>query len=477
MSTSTIVARAKATGHHVLKIHGYSHTKALVATGEHVLSCGFPVGGRTWRIMYYPNGKAKEQADWISVGLIFEPDASMAAVKACFRFSVLDMNGEPVAAYTSTCHAIRTFPSPGRNDGWSFHCFVKKLDLETSPHLRNDGFAIRCDIDVMSDADGGLHLRVEEKFLDVPEPDLHAHLARLLHTKEGADAEFKVAGGETFSAHRCILAARSPVFKAELSSSTTGTCIQIDDMDATAFCAFLHFIYTDALPEMTVPAVARQLLAAADRYQVARLKLVCQDKLSRSLEQIIDSATTAQLPRNHGTHRWLMGWCFKFLNLLRLQRQPPQCSLHSTSISVDKACNDATTPTPSASVIVISEARGHHELKIEGYTRTKLMLANGQYFCSGEFQVGGHTWRLKYYPNGHSLESTSYVSMLLESTSIGTTDDHVHGEVELSIGLPGHAGDSIRMCTFYDNKCTFSKQDKGVCSDRFVTRAELERSR
>ena len=189
----------------------------------------------------------------------------------------------------------------------------------------------------------------------MPEPDLHAHLARLLHTKEGADAEFKVAGGETFSAHRCILAARSPVFKAELSSSTTGTCIQIDDMDATAFCAFLHFIYTDALPGMTVPAVARQLLAAADRYQVARLKLVCQDKLSRSLEQIIDSATTAQLPRNHGTHRWLMGWCFKFLNLLRLQRQPPQCSLHSTSTS--------------ASVIVISEARGHHELKIEEATR------------------------------------------------------------------------------------------------------------
>ncbi|CAM0880706.1 unnamed protein product [Alopecurus aequalis] len=407
MSTSTIVARAKAKGHHVLKIHGYSHTKELVPIGEHVLSCGFLVGGRTWRIMYYPNGKAKEQADWISVGLNLEPDGTAAAVKACFCFSILDMNGEPVAAYTSTSYRIRTFPSPGRNDGWTFHSFVRRLDLEKSEHLTNDGFAIRCDVDVMSDV--GLHLRVEQTFFDVPESDLHAHLARLLDTKEGADVEVNVCD-ETFSAHRCILAARSPAFKAELSSSTTGASIKIDGMGAPAFRALLRFIYTDVLPEMTEPAVARQLLAAADRYQVARLKLVCQDKLSRSLDKTkVDSAATAQLPGHHGRHRWLMMGCFfKFLNLLRPQRQPPKCSLHSTSVTSvdDKACNEAT-PSPSASVIVVSETTGHHVLKIEGYTRTKMMLANGQYFCPGEFQDNGVS--ADRFVTRSELESSRYL--------------------------------------------------------------------
>jgi speckle-type POZ protein len=115
-------------------------------------------------------------------------------------------------------------------------------------------------------------------------------------------------------------------------------------------------------------------------------------------------------------------------------------------------------------------------LKIEGYTRTKMMLANGQYFCSGEFRVGGHTWRLKYYPNGHSLESTSFISMRLESTSIGTLDEDVHGKVELSISLPGHAEEPIQLCNFYNHNCAFTKNSNGVNIDRFITRAELESS-
>lgn len=65
-------------------------------------------------------------------------------------------------------------------------------------------------------------------FLAVPESDLHQHLSWLLQSEEGTDVTF-VVGGEMFSAHRCVLAARSSVFKAQLfgqmeedSNSTTG---------------------------------------------------------------------------------------------------------------------------------------------------------------------------------------------------------------------------------------------------------------
>uniref|UniRef100_A0A453EM94 BTB domain-containing protein n=1 Tax=Aegilops tauschii subsp. strangulata TaxID=200361 RepID=A0A453EM94_AEGTS len=86
-----------------------------------------------------------------------------------------------------------------------------------------------------------------------------------------------------------ILAARSPVFKAELvgpMKENKMRCVHIEDMDADVFGALLHFIYTDELPVTTrkeETAMAQHLLVAADRYDMERLKLVCQDKLCRHL--------------------------------------------------------------------------------------------------------------------------------------------------------------------------------------------------
>jgi hypothetical protein len=147
-----------------------------------------------------------------------------------------------------------------------------------------------------------------------------------------------------------------------------GTCVKIDDVDATAFRALLRFIYTEALPETTVPAVTRQLLAAADRYQVTRLRSVCEHKLSGSLDKMTternaNSPPVRAQPRgHHGTHRWFiiifwfMELCLKFLNLLGLRRQPPRCSLHHSimSTSVDKPHDDEARPLVSVSTIVLS---------------------------------------------------------------------------------------------------------------------------
>jgi speckle-type POZ protein len=67
------------------------------------------------------------------------------------------------------------------------------------------------------------------------------------------DVRFIVQGDELdFRAHRCILAARSPVFAAmfsnrmaEVSSSTDGiTLVHIDDITRPVFEALLRFIYT-----------------------------------------------------------------------------------------------------------------------------------------------------------------------------------------------------------------------------------------
>ncbi|CAL4916797.1 unnamed protein product [Urochloa decumbens] len=145
----------------------------------------------------------------------------------------------------------------------------------------------------------------------------------LLLTENGADVVFEV-GSQTFAAHRCVLAARSPVFKAELfgtmkESVTTGI-VCIDDIEAQVFKALLYFIYTDSLPkakkeegeEEEDDVMSQHLLVAADKYNLERLKLICEDKLCKYID-VGTVATILALAEQHHCTR-LKKACFDFLS-------------------------------------------------------------------------------------------------------------------------------------------------------------------
>ncbi|GJN15687.1 hypothetical protein PR202_gb02623 [Eleusine coracana subsp. coracana] len=132
--------------------------------------------------------------------------------------------------------------------------------------------------------------------------DVASHLGGLLRGGEGSDVSFSV-GGETFPAHRAVLAARSPVFKAELMGSmaeATMATITLQDIEPETFRDMLHFMYTDTLPDLekdyycspsTIEFERFQaLLVAANRYALDMLKLVCAQKLSDVMS--VDNATT-----------------------------------------------------------------------------------------------------------------------------------------------------------------------------------------
>uniref|UniRef100_A0A0D3FE39 BTB domain-containing protein n=1 Tax=Oryza barthii TaxID=65489 RepID=A0A0D3FE39_9ORYZ len=322
-STSTIVAEM-ATGSHVLTVDGYSGTKGL-AVGEHFKSGTFVAGGHSWYIKYFPNGATDETSEWVSVFVKYSDAAkkkgAAATVKARCKLTLL-LDGRdgraPLPPLTKSSE-LRTFSSgKGGSDQWGHKKFVRRKELEDPSKrlLRHDRFSVRCDVTV------AVGIRTDDVTAKLPAPppsDLHRHLGKLLASGDGTDVTLQV-GDETFAAHRCVLAARSPVFMAELlgpmkEEDTESHVVAIRDMDARAFKAMLHFIYTDSLPNVDdggeAAAMVQHLLAAADRYDIERLKLICEDKLSGGVDATT-AATTLALAEQHGCCR-LKEACLRFM--------------------------------------------------------------------------------------------------------------------------------------------------------------------
>ncbi|KAJ1255705.1 hypothetical protein BS78_K168600 [Paspalum vaginatum] len=303
LTASAIVAEA-ATGSHVLEIKGYSLTKGL-GNGKCITSSAFSVGGHRWCILYYPDGDTSESADCISIYLKLNLAADDAVdVKAQFTFSVLDDKGDPVPKFSLKELKMLTFSA--NTGSWGYRKFVERKALEES------AYGIRTEA-------------TTHQFFLVPPSDMHKHFGRLLSSPDGTtDVTFEVAG-EMFPAHRCVLAARSSVFMADLFGSMKKKAKdhrRIDDMEARVFKAMLHFIYTDAMPEMDKEedafVITQRLLVAADRYDLERLKLMCEEKLCSYIDTST-VATTLALAEQHGCHG-LKKPCFKLLQSPSLRK-------------------------------------------------------------------------------------------------------------------------------------------------------------
>ncbi|GJN25572.1 hypothetical protein PR202_gb13417 [Eleusine coracana subsp. coracana] len=255
-SASAIVADAVERSH-VLKIDGYSRTKGL-SNGKYISSATFDVGGHSWYIKYYPDGISSDNAGWISFFLQFQCHNPTDKAEAILRISLLDETGEPVPKCRSEL-TVRTFTA--LSSEWGCVRFIEKKALEESTYLKDDCFRV-------------------------------SFLGRALWSYEGV-------------------------------KETTMSHIQINDIEARVFSAMLHFIYTDDLPQeieksddMSVSVMMSQhLLVVADRYDLERLKLMCEYTLCNRMK-VNMVATTLALAEQHGCCG-LKAACFEFLKSLK----------------------------------------------------------------------------------------------------------------------------------------------------------------
>ncbi|XP_016650928.1 PREDICTED: BTB/POZ and MATH domain-containing protein 2-like [Prunus mume] len=202
---------------------------------------------------------------------------------------------------------------------WGYKRFFKRTSLETSDYLKDDCLSVNCMVGVVKSHTEGPKIYS----IPVPPSSMGHQFGRLLESGKGTDVNFEI-DGEIFAAHKLVLAARSPVFRAQLfgpMKDQNTRCIKVEDIEAPVFKALLHFIYWDSLPDMeeltginsngSSTLMAQHLLAAADRYGLDRLRLLCEANLCKDVA-INTVATTLALAEQHHCFQ-LKTVCLRFV--------------------------------------------------------------------------------------------------------------------------------------------------------------------
>nr|CAB3483540.1 unnamed protein product [Digitaria exilis] len=242
--------------------------------GHYITSEKFYAGEHTWRIVCYPHGdKSEHKGDYVSLFLVLV--SNPGNVKAVFDAFLLNRDGTPSLIKAKRSMLLFKHKIPL---GWSR--FIKRSDLQ-SAYLNDCSVRFMCGVIVVPE---------NPMPTAMPPSDIGIHLGHLLDCAVGSDVSF-IVDGEQFPAHRAVIAARSPVFKAELfgtMADATMPSITVQDIEPAAFKVMLRFMYTDSFPADGELGDSRidmlqHLLSAADRFALDRFKLICSLKLIENI--------------------------------------------------------------------------------------------------------------------------------------------------------------------------------------------------
>ncbi|XP_051229105.1 BTB/POZ and MATH domain-containing protein 3-like [Lolium perenne] len=322
-------------GSHQFSIAGYTLHKRI-GVEKSVRSGAFEVGGYSWTVRCYPAGFTNEQEGYISLFLeLLSTDVDKITV--IFSFEIKGPVG-------NSFEQSRVWNDFTRNHkSWGFRKFAKIESLE-SKYLMNDCLTIRCTVEVQKESRTGA---TRPYFITVPPSGICQDLAQLLDSKQGSDVTFQV-GQNDYDAHKVVFAMRSPVFSAQFyglladnhGGSDGGRHVRIHDLKPATFEAVLHFIYTDSLPPVeddddddlllsqstNYPGLReaavgcskesrREMicdwLAAADRYDLERMRLLCESALSETID-VENAAGTLELADRHHSPQ-LKAFCVDYI--------------------------------------------------------------------------------------------------------------------------------------------------------------------
>ncbi|KAM0927435.1 hypothetical protein ACQ4PT_002873 [Festuca glaucescens] len=280
-------------GTHEFHIVGCSDRNrfASAVSSSSIKSGSFLAGGHTWALACSFN----DQGSLASITLELLGTARDFVFTASIRIE--DPLGEwPTALWQSDAISIQETRTWQLSVPDAYHGHGTR-------YVRDDRLTIECTIAVLEEYSPKAAVETRNCFVSVvPPPTIAQDLHKLLLVNES-----KLGSGSSYSeerrrhcmqpdvtfvveeteiqAHKLVLAMRSPVFAAEFHWHTNGTLQSIDDMSASTFRAIKASNATtrrackEKYASRCREAMARDLLVAADRYDLERLRLMCQNIL------------------------------------------------------------------------------------------------------------------------------------------------------------------------------------------------------
>lgn len=147
--------------------------------------------------------------------------------------------------------------------------------------LPNDTLTILCEIRACRGIINILGISISEQLrMPKTQPD---DFGALLESEEFSDVSI-IVGGREFKVHKAILAARSPVFLAMFKHDMKEkheNMVEIPDIDERVMREVLRFIYAEKVER--IQELANDLLAAAEKYSLIGLKIMCEEALCGKL--------------------------------------------------------------------------------------------------------------------------------------------------------------------------------------------------
>jgi len=263
---------------------------------ERLFSANFSVRGpghmiTEWYLQLYPKGQDPDpeeeddddddEDDYVDLYIHNNDDFD---VKAAASFSIVDSSEKELETI-----------SPEQNTfvddlGWGGH-FVKLDNLRnnSSTLLPDGNLKILCKLEVFgqdkifSGSKGTLN---KTQISDECQKQVINHLDNLFTGKDASDLEI-TCDGEVFNCHQIILSARSPVFHAMFQADMIenhSKKVNVSDVRKAVFSEVLRFIYTGKVSsDDSLKEQARDILVAANKYQLDLLKKLCEAQLISTL--------------------------------------------------------------------------------------------------------------------------------------------------------------------------------------------------
>ncbi|CAL1262213.1 unnamed protein product [Larinioides sclopetarius] len=166
------------------------------------------------------------------------------------------------------------------NDELSLWCecaFSCGIALEGIEMVSNDAIAVE------KKKPNNCSLNTENE-LSVPKSVLIDDFKSMLNDSILCDIKLK-ASSQSYPAHKCVLSARSPVFKAMFSNTMKekiNDCVDIKDLNDDTVSRMLRYIYSADVGKLEWGS-ATDLYEAADKYQILNLKDICSFYLKNNL--------------------------------------------------------------------------------------------------------------------------------------------------------------------------------------------------